>query len=147
MARQDAISIGTLAKRSGVNIETIRYYERAGVLPAPPRSAGGYRLYRGADAERRLRFIRRARDLGLPLADVRRLLALSDQQPESCRRAQALASHHLADVRTRIADLRRIERVLAGLVNSCAKGKLSRCPLLETLARSTASSSDRGHAQ
>jgi MerR family mercuric resistance operon transcriptional regulator len=142
MASHAAISIGTLAKRSGVNIETIRYYERAGVLPIPPRSAGGYRLYRGADPERRLRFIRRARDLGLPLAEVRRLLALADQKQDSCDKVKALAFHHLADIRARIADLRRMERVLAGLVNSCTKGMPSGCPLLDALASSTTDSDD-----
>jgi len=135
MTSRDFVSIGTLAKRSGVTVETIRYYERIGLLPAPPRSAGGYRVYSSVHAER-LQFVRRARDLGLSLDEVRHLLSLADQKSNSCSKVHALAAHHLADIRTRIADLKRMERVLARLVRSCAKGDLPSCPLLEALAHS-----------
>jgi MerR family mercuric resistance operon transcriptional regulator len=133
MAPQDAISIGALARQSGVNIETIRYYERIGVLPEPARSAGGYRQYLARHAER-LRFIRRSRDLGLSLDDVRRLLSLADKKSNSCSKVRELASHHLVDIRARIADLQRMERVLSQLVSACSKGKVANCPLLEALA-------------
>lgn len=133
MTERDFISIGILSKRSGVNVETIRYYERIGLLPAPPRSAGGYRVYSSAHAER-LRFVRRARDLGLSLDEVRRLLGLADQKSRSCGEVHNLAAHHLADIRERIADLKRMERVLSRLVQACAKGELPSCPLLEALA-------------
>src|SRR6266446_649468 len=128
MTNPNFVSIGTLAKRSGVTVETIRYYERIGLLPAPPRSPGGYRVYSSVHAER-LQFVRRARDLGLSLDEVRHLLSLADQKSNSCSKVHALATHHLADIRTRIADLKRMERVLARLVRSCAKGDLPSCPL------------------
>ena len=133
MTDRDFVSIGILAKRLGVNVETIRYYERVGLLPAPPRSAGGYRLYGSAHAER-LQFVRRARDLGLSLDEVRRLLDLADQKSKSCGKVHDLAAHHLADIRVRIADLKRMERVLSRLVQACAEGELPSCPLLEALA-------------
>src|SRR5882757_9941547 len=133
MTERDFISIGILSKRSGVNVETIRYYERIGLLPSPPRSAGGYRVYSSTHAER-LQFVRRARDLGLSLDEVRRLLSLADQKSSSCGKVRDLAAHHLADIRARIADLKRMEHVLSRLVKACAIGKLPNCPLLEALA-------------
>jgi MerR family mercuric resistance operon transcriptional regulator len=133
MTNRDSISIGVLSKRAGVNVETIRYYERVGLLPSPPRSAGGYRIYSSAHADR-LQFVRRARGLGLSLHEVRRLLSLADQNSSSCAKVHDLAAHHLADVRGRIADLKRMERVLSRLVRACAKGELPNCPLLEALA-------------
>lgn len=133
MTSRDSISIGILSKRSGVNVETIRYYERIRLLPAPPRSAGGYRIYSSAHADR-LKFVRRARDLGLSLDEVRRLLILADQQSSSCAKVHDLAAHHLAVIRGRIADLKRMERVLTRLVKACAKGEVPTCPLLEALA-------------
>ncbi|HZQ00329.1 MAG TPA: helix-turn-helix domain-containing protein [Reyranella sp.] len=135
--RQDAFSIGPLAERSGVNIETIRYYERIGLMPRPPRSQGGYRLYGGDDVAR-LRFVRRARDLGFTLDEVRRLLGLAAGKSNSCRRVRDVAAHHLADIRGKIADLERMERVLGRLVAACAKGDLPDCPLLAALANDNA---------
>jgi MerR family mercuric resistance operon transcriptional regulator len=132
MTERDFISIGILSKRSGVNVETIRYYERIGLLPAPPRSASGYRVYSAAHADR-LQFVRRARDLGLSLDEVRHLLNLADQKSSSCSKVHDIASHHLADIRARIADLKRMERVLSRLVKACAKGELPSCPMLEAL--------------
>ena len=132
---QEPFAIGVLSERSGVNIETIRYYERVDLLPKPARSAGGYRLYQPADSER-LCFIRRARDLGFSLVDVRRLLDLVDQKSRSCRRVHDIAVEHLAEVRAKISDLRRMERVLATMVKACAQGTMPACPLLETLAQS-----------
>ena len=124
--------IGRLSSRSSVNVETIRYYERIGLLAKPPRTSGGYRLYRIVDVER-LTFIRRTRDLGFSLDDVRRLLDLADGKSRSCRRVRDIAATHLADVRAKLADLHRMERVLAGLVSACEDGTLPACPLLETL--------------
>jgi MerR family mercuric resistance operon transcriptional regulator len=134
MAALETFSIGTLSTRSGVNIETIRYYERIGLLAKASRSSGGYRLYRSADVDR-LAFIRRARDLGFSLDEVRRLLDLADQKSRSCRRVHDIAVDHLAEVRAKISDLRRMERVLATLVTACARGTMPDCPLLETLAQ------------
>jgi len=134
MAALEIFSIGTLSTRSGVNIETIRYYERIGLLAKPSRSSGGYRLYRSADVDR-FAFIRRARELGFSLDEVRRLLDLADQKSRSCRRVHDIAVDHLAEVRAKISDLRRIERVLVTLVTACARGTMPACPLLETLAQ------------
>jgi MerR family transcriptional regulator, mercuric resistance operon regulatory protein len=134
MLAEECFPIGALSEQSGVNIETIRYYERAGLLPKPERSAGGYRLYRSTDSDR-LCFIRRARDLGFSLDEVRRLLDLADQKSRSCRRVHDIAVDHLAEVRAKIAGLRRMERVLAAMVKACAQGTMPACPLLETLAQ------------
>lgn len=135
MPSAETFAIGVLSDRSGVNIETVRYYERAGLLAKPIRSAGGYRLYRSADAER-LCFIRRARELGFPLDEVRRLLDLADQKSQSCQRVHAIAVEHLTEVRAKLADLRRMERVLGAMVKACAQGTMPACPVLATLAQS-----------
>jgi len=141
MAVADSYPIGRLSRRTGVNIETIRYYERAGLLPRVARTAGGYRAYRPADAQRLL-FIRRARNLGFSLDEVRRLLALAAEKSRSCRSVHALSLEHLKDIRGKIADLRRMEQVLAATVSQCAQGTLPNCPLLETLARPVVTESD-----
>lgn len=135
MPAQEPFPIGVLSERSSVHIETIRYYERVGLLPKPVRSAGGYRLYQPADSDR-LCFIRRARDLGFSLDEIRRLLDLADQKSRSCQRVHEIAVDHLAEVHAKIADLRRMERVLATMVRACAQGTMPACPLLETLAQS-----------
>jgi MerR family mercuric resistance operon transcriptional regulator len=115
-----------------VNVETIRYYERVGLLAKPARTSSGYRSYRPRDVER-LTFIRRARELGFSLDEVRRLLGLADGKSRSCRQVRDIAAEHLSDVRTKLGDLQRLERVLADLVSACADGTLPACPLLETL--------------
>ena len=127
------ISIGALAKRSGVRAETIRYYETEGLLPKPERTAGGYRLYDASDVER-LSFIRQARDLGFTLDTVRRLLGLADRKVNTCDEVRELAGSHLAEVRAKLADLRRMERVLSSLVRSCDGSTVPECLLLEALA-------------
>jgi MerR family transcriptional regulator, mercuric resistance operon regulatory protein len=134
MAASGAFPIGALARRTGVNIETIRYYERSGLLPKPARTPAGYRAYGPGDAQRLL-FIRRTRDLGFSLDEVRRLLGLADQKSRSCRSVHALAVGHLAEIRAKIVDLRRMEKILAGMVVACAQGTMPACPLLEALAR------------
>lgn len=133
MSAQDLFPIGVLSERSGVNIETIRYYERVNLLPKPARSEGGYRLYQPPDSDR-LHFIRRARDLGFSLDEIRRLLDLADQKSKSCHRAHTIAAEHLAEVRAKMRDLRRMERVLATMVKACAQGTMPDCPLLQALA-------------
>src|SRR5262245_65197075 len=100
--------IGELARRSGVNIETIRYYERIGLLPRPWRTASGYRHYGEVDV-RRLAFIRRSRELGFSLEQVRELLDLAQDQGRTCAEVRAVAETQLASVRSKLADLRRME--------------------------------------
>jgi MerR family mercuric resistance operon transcriptional regulator len=133
MALEGMISIGILARRSGVQAETIRYYESEGLLPKPERSAGGYRLYGACDIER-LSFIRQARELGFKVDSVRRLLSLADRRVDTCDEVRELATAHLGEVRTKLADLRRMERMLSDLVRSCEGRRVPECLLLEALA-------------
>jgi MerR family mercuric resistance operon transcriptional regulator len=128
------IAIGGLSRSTGTKIETIRYYERVGLLPAPARSPGGYRLY-GTDHLKRLSFICRARALGFSIGEVRTLLRLADERKRPCAEVRVVADAHLKDVRARIADLRRMERVLKATVARCAQGRRSDCPLIEVLHR------------
>ena len=134
MDRTGRIAIGRLAKHTGTNIETIRYYERVGLWPAPARSAGGYRLY-GTEHLKRLNFIRRARTLGFSIGEVRTLLRLGDERKRPCAEVRVVAEAHLADVRTKIADLKVMERVLRETVARCADGTGSHCPLIDALYR------------
>jgi MerR family transcriptional regulator, mercuric resistance operon regulatory protein len=127
------MQIGEISRRTGCNIETIRYYERIGLLPRPPRR-GSYRAYDQDDVGR-IGFIRRARELGFTLEEIRTLIDLASGGPETCAQAQTIASGHLAEVRRRIADLKRMERVLAETVRACGDGQRTGCPLLETLSR------------
>lgn len=124
-------TIGTLAKHAGVNVETIRYYQRRGLVPAPDRPLGGIRRYTQAHA-RRLRFVREAQTLGFSLDEVVDLLALEDGR--HCREAERLGSRKLAMVRERITQLRRVEKALTALVDQCHcnTGKV-RCPLIAAL--------------
>lgn len=126
-----AIPIGELSRRTGCHIETIRYYERIGLMPVPPRR-GRYRSYR-ADDVGRLGFVRRARELGFTLDEVRALLGLAAGGRAACPEVRTLAASHLHDVRARIADLRRMERVLADAVRACDIGHDHGCPLIHTL--------------
>jgi MerR family mercuric resistance operon transcriptional regulator len=126
-----AVPIGELARRTGCNIETIRYYERIGLLPAPPRR-GRYRSYEPVHAAT-LSFVRRARELGFTIDEVRALLGLSAAGQASCAEVRVLAGAHLQNVRARIADLRRMERALATAVAACDAGDTPSCPLIDSL--------------
>jgi MerR family mercuric resistance operon transcriptional regulator len=124
-----SLTIGRLAQRAGVNVESVRFYQRRGLLAEPPRPLGGIRRY-GDDDVRRIRFIRQSQALGFTLAEVAELLALDDGR--HCSEAQVLAAGKLAVVRERIVQLRRIERLLAGLVTQCrCNTGAVRCPLIE----------------
>jgi MerR family mercuric resistance operon transcriptional regulator len=125
------IGIGEAARQSGCNIETIRYYERIGLLPKPARTASRYRVY-GAEDVRRLAFVRRARALGFTLGEIRRLLDLAAERG-SCKQARHVAAAHLAEVRAKITQLRSMERALSAAVRRCATGRRPRCPVIETL--------------
>ena len=126
------LTIGRVARAAGVSVETVRYYQRSGLVPEPPRPAGGVRRY-SDETVARLRFIKRAQELGFTLAEIRRLLALGD--PQSCGRARALAADKLALVRARIADLERLRGALEGLIGRCdtARGRVT-CPIIDTLS-------------
>ena len=128
----DGIAIGELSRRTGCNIETVRYYERVGLLPTPARR-GRYRIY-GTEDVGRLAFVRRARELGFTLDEVRALLGLAIGGGGACAEVREIAAAHLADVRAKIADLRAMERVLAEAVHQCDAGELPGCPLINVLA-------------
>jgi MerR family mercuric resistance operon transcriptional regulator len=130
------IRIGVLSRLTGCNIETIRYYERIGLLPPPPRSMSRYRLY-GPENVRRLVFVRRSRELGFSLDGVRALLALSTKRNRNtCAEVRQLAADHLADIQAKIVDLRTLERALADAVRRCDAGEPPDCPLIDALADS-----------
>lgn len=127
------MTIGQLAACAGIGADTVRYYEREGLMPTPRRSESGYRRYDAASATR-LRFIRRARDLGFSLDDVRELLALSADGGHGTQGVRARAEARLADIERRIAELRRVQRGLRNLVEACpGHGPLDACPILAAL--------------
>jgi MerR family transcriptional regulator, mercuric resistance operon regulatory protein len=129
---QAGMAIGEFSRRTGANIETIRYYERIGLLPVPERS-GRYRRYDAADV-RRLVFIRRARELGFTLDEVRALLRLSEVDGKAaCADVRDLAASHLAEVKAKIADLRAMARTLKEAVRRCGSGEVPGCALIDVL--------------
>ncbi|WP_292084034.1 MULTISPECIES: helix-turn-helix domain-containing protein [unclassified Brevundimonas] len=126
------LSIGELGRRTGTKVETIRYYERIGLLTAPARTEGNYRAY-GEEELNRLSFIRRARDLGFSIEQVRDLLALSDRRDQSCATVDELTRAHLVEVERKIADLEALRRELSALLSQCRKGTISTCLIIEAL--------------
>lgn len=128
------MKIGELAKAAGVGIDTVRYYERRGLLATPLREASGYRCYRRADVAP-LRFIRRAKQLGFTLTEIRELLALSGRRSADMGKLKATASVKLAQVEAKIVELERIRNGLRALVTACpGTGALDGCPILAALA-------------
>jgi len=132
------LTIGDLARSAGTTPETIRWYERDGIMPAPVRTAGGHRLYSQAHLDR-LAFVRHARELGFALENVRELLRLADDPERSCDEADAIARSHLAAVRSRIARLQSLEAELSRMVAACGRGRVAECHVIEVLA-------DQSHA-
>lgn len=122
-----------MARRTGCNLETIRYYEKTGMMPDPPRTASGYRVYDETHISR-LRFILRARELGFSIEQIRGLLDLVDGGTQTCAEVKERTERHLADVRARMADLKGIERVLAATAAKCSGEDVPECPVLEALA-------------
>ena len=122
-----------IARRTGCNLETIRYYEKIGMMPEPPRTQAGYRIYDTKHVER-LSFILRARELGFSLDDIRGLIALVDRGTQTCAEVKDRTERHLADVREKIADLKRIERVLTETAVQCSGDEVPDCPVLEALS-------------
>ena len=137
MRVEQGIAIGELSRRTGVNIETIRYFERIGVLATPPRTSGGRRVY-GADHVRVLAFIRRARDLGFTPAEVRAIVSLGGPGQASCNEVREIAAHHLEGVRTKMADLAQIESLLASTIDQCKGEDAPDCAVLDMLEQSSA---------
>ena len=128
----EELTIGRLASAAEVNVETIRYYQRRGLLEEPPKPPSGRRRYAN-DAVRRVRFIKRAQHLGFTLEEVKGLLLLEDGQ--SCRETRLLAEQKLAVIEQRLADLNRMRRVLSGMIDECLEGKRRRrCPIIAALS-------------
>jgi MerR family transcriptional regulator, mercuric resistance operon regulatory protein len=125
-----AMTIGILARTTGVHVETIRFYQRRGLMPQPKRPPAGARRY-GEEAAARLRFIKRAQDIGFTLGEVAELLRLE----RGCRDAHDLATAKLATIERRLADLSRMRKTLRKLVARCEVGESANCPIIEALAR------------
>jgi DNA-binding transcriptional MerR regulator len=131
----ETFTIGELARIAGAKVETIRYYERIGLLPSPARTRGNYRAYGRSHLER-LSFIRRGRELGFSLDVVWDLLRLSDDRKRSCAEIDELARVHLADVENKLADLVGLSRVLHQLIDQCQHGTVADCRIIQVLAPS-----------
>lgn len=130
--RDQLLTRGALAARSGCNVETIRYYEQIGLLPPPPRSQGGHRLY-GRDLIKRLTFVRRSRELGFSLEEIRGLLRLVDDSNYTCAQVEALAHRHAEDIQRKIADLGRLKSVLEAMASRCTGNEVPECPIIDEL--------------
>ncbi|WP_409560224.1 MerR family transcriptional regulator [Hyphomicrobium sp. MC8b] len=126
------LTIGDLSKETGTKVETIRYYERIGLLPKPARTSGNYRDY-GAVELGRLSFIRRARSLGFSLDQVRALLALCDDRQRDCATVDRIAEDHLREVERKILDLTALKRELKAVIESCQGGTVANCRIIEAL--------------
>lgn len=125
-------SIGQLAKATGTNLETVRYYERIQLMPRPARTGGGHRSY-NPDHVRRLGFIRHARELGFGIESIRALLALAEPGHQSCVEVREIAGAHLSEVRSKLAHLKRLERILSTTMNQCSGEATPVCPILDML--------------
>lgn len=126
------MKIGDLARETGTAVETVRYYEKIGLLPLPLRADNNYRCYSEGHL-RRLSFVRRARDLGFSLDQIRELLNLADDRDRSCAAVDGLAHQHLASVDRKITDLKALRRELGSLIDQCGHGSISACRIIEAL--------------
>lgn len=133
MGTENNLGIGALAKATGTKVETVRWYERVGMLPTPARTSGNYRSYGEAHLGR-LSFIRRARDLGFSLEQIRALLDLAEERDRSCEAVDAIAREHLDEVDRKIADLEALRRELDSLIGQCRHGRVAECRIIEALA-------------
>lgn len=139
----NSVTIGQLAKAAGVGVETVRFYEREGLLVEPPRRRSGYRQY-PREAIARVRFIRRAKDLGFTLKEIAELLALRIAPDKSCADVRAIANAKIADVEAKIHDLTRIKGALETLARACrGKGPTSECPILDAIVQTEGEHADR----
>ena len=130
---RESLTIGQLAKQSGVGVETLRYYERQKLLPEPPRRRSGYRAY-PRETVNRIRFIRRAKELGFSLQEIDELLTLRAESEGQCREVLARAQGKIADITERIASLERMKRALERLASTCSeRGTSGDCPILDAL--------------
>lgn len=127
-----SLSIGGLSEKTGVNIETIRYYERENILPKPSRSDGGRRIYNNEDV-RRLNFVHKCRNLGFSLREIVSLMSLVDTGNFTCKQVHELTVVHVKEVSEKIENLKRMERVLLEMADRCGKGSIPDCPIIDSL--------------
>lgn len=139
------LTIGKLAKLAGVNLETVRYYERIGLMLPPDRTDGGHRTY-DHQAMKHLAFVRRARELGFSIADIRALLTLAAPGQNSCAEVKEVAGAHLASVKSKLADLARLETILSRTIAQCSENPSPTCPVLNMLERGIWDISDQRSA-
>lgn len=132
ITKMRSYGIGEMSRRTGANIETIRYYERIGIIPEPDRTAGGNRQY-NHDQLKRLAFVRRCRELGFSLKEVRALLEMADRDDFSCGQVHALTLSHLATIEQKLADLDRLRQTLQDMASQCSRGDVPACPVIDTL--------------
>ncbi len=129
---EKTLSIGLLSTQTNCKIETIRYYEKIGIFPKPPRTEGGHRIY-SENHLKRLVFIRRGRELGFSLEDIRALLKLIDGGGHTCQQVEAITLHHLGNIHQKILDLKKLEKMLSKISSQCEGGVIPDCPILDAL--------------
>lgn len=129
---QEDMTIGKLASKASVNIETIRYYEKEGILPSPPRTESGYRLYT-AEHYKRLMFVRRSRELGFSLNEIRTMLQMVDGENLTCAEVKNVTMNHLDDIREKITDLQKLKKTLQKIASQCGGGETPNCPIIDAL--------------
>ncbi len=125
-------AIGQMSRRTGVNIETIRYYERITLMPKPDRTEGGNRQYNHPQLKR-LFFIKRCRELGFSLKEIRTLLAMVDRDDFSCNEVHEMTVSHLSNVKKKLNDLKRLEGSLSKMATQCSRGDVPDCPIIDSL--------------
>lgn len=132
------MTVGELAKRAGINLETVRYYEKEKLLPVPERTSGGHRIYTAEDVER-LRYIQSAKSVGFTLRETRTLMRLREADPgDSCDDVMELARRKLSEIETKLAEMHSIRELLAGFINSCPEKDLGHCQVLHGLEHARA---------
>lgn len=132
MAKPSFMGIGEMSRQTGVGIETIRYFEKIGMMPAPGRSEGGNRQYTN-DHLQRLFFINRSRQIGFSQSEIKALLSMVDAKNITCAEVHSITTEHIADIRKKIRDLQNLETVLTQMAKECSRGDIPDCPIIETL--------------
>jgi len=131
-AKPAFLGIGEMSRQTGVGIETIRYFEKIGMMPVPGRSEGGNRRY-NTDHLQRLFFINRCRQIGFSQSEIKTLLSMVDAKGVTCGEVHSITTEHIADIKKKIRDLRKLEKVLTQMANECSRGDIPDCPIIETL--------------
>jgi MerR family mercuric resistance operon transcriptional regulator len=131
-AKPSFIGIGEMSRQTGVGIETIRYFEKISMMPAPGRSEGGNRQYTN-DHLQRLFFINRSRQIGFSQSEIKAVLSMVDAKDVTCAEVHSITTEHIADIRNKIRDLQNLEKVLTQMAKECSRGDIPDCPIIETL--------------